>query len=407
MLGKRICLFLDGVVDDAPATEPSQGRGALYRLYSSLSLETVSGYEQVPYYDPGEPPRGLRTLAGRLLQRRPAVLAHSLEQAYGFLMRNYRAGDEIFLFGRGRGALTVHALTAMIARFGLLRCDDRVSITELIQRLLNGRDTQSIQRLSLEARAGCLPRREQDRRLLIDSRRVPIKFVGVWDTIAGPRIDALEIPGVASEGSEFRCMRVSSLVEHGFQALAIDETRPLYRPALWCQFRHDGARRPVVSLDRFEQRWFPGTHDNIAGDYDADPLARRPVAWMQAKAICCGLAFNTDLKTGREGSLQGEVTALPSANRFQRIASLFSAPTRPRRIGPGAVKLGTGKALPVNETVDIGALVRWEDDKSYRPESLRAWKQRRGIDSFLAFRRTVYAETARRIPTLSGQVLTV
>lgn len=48
-------------------------------------------------------------------------IKENLEEAYTWLMRNYQAGDRIFVFGFSRGAYTALALTGILRTIGLLR----------------------------------------------------------------------------------------------------------------------------------------------------------------------------------------------------------------------------------------------------------------------------------------------
>ncbi|MDZ7809356.1 MAG: DUF2235 domain-containing protein [Arhodomonas sp.] len=47
-------------------------------------------------------------------------LTENIENGYRFLMRHYREGDRVFLFGFSRGAYAVRALSGMLEKCGLL-----------------------------------------------------------------------------------------------------------------------------------------------------------------------------------------------------------------------------------------------------------------------------------------------
>lgn len=74
---------------------------------------------------------------------------------------------------------------------------------------------------------------------------VPIKAVGVWDTVGSlgtPRISWLEKVGLQSSASKrmsFYDTKVSDCVEHAFHALALDEKRAAFQPAVWEKDRHN------------------------------------------------------------------------------------------------------------------------------------------------------------------------
>jgi uncharacterized protein (DUF2235 family) len=53
---------------------------------------------------------------------------------------------------------------------------------------------------------------------------------------------------------------LSDRIEHAFQALALDETRPPFSPAVW-------ERLASNSATDLRQVWFPGNHGNIGGGW--------------------------------------------------------------------------------------------------------------------------------------------
>lgn len=82
-------------------------------------------------------------------------------------------------------------------------------------------------------------------------------------------------------------MTLSSWVDNAFQALAIDERRKPFRPAVW--ERSSNANGQVLG-----QVWFAGVHSNIGGSYPQAGLSDITLLWMMGKAEGCGLAINRD-----------------------------------------------------------------------------------------------------------------
>src|SRR5690606_18213261 len=86
--------------------------------------------------------------------------------------------------------------------------------------------------------------------------------------------------------------RISSkVVMAGYQALAIDEHRAPFEPAIWW--------REHVDEQVLEQAWFPGTHSDVGGGAvtwaDAareGSLADVSLEWMAQRAKGHGLAFD-------------------------------------------------------------------------------------------------------------------
>lgn len=110
---------------------------------------------------------------------------------------------------------------------------------------------------------------------------VPIKAIGVWETVGSlgtPRIGWLERIGVQSSASKrmgFYDTRLSNCIENAFQALALDERRSSFSPAVW--------EKMPGNQTRLRQVWFPGVHGNVGGGYDDQEIANITLAWMMSQ----------------------------------------------------------------------------------------------------------------------------
>jgi uncharacterized protein (DUF2235 family) len=119
-MARNLVVCLDGT-----RNEPETGATNVARLFAMA----VKSDDQLVHYDPGVGTLGARsatTRFGKFLTRVAGlVLGHgvkeNIEEAYTFLMHNYRDGDRIFVFGFSRGAYTGLALAGMIHTVGLLR----------------------------------------------------------------------------------------------------------------------------------------------------------------------------------------------------------------------------------------------------------------------------------------------
>ena len=113
------------------------------------------------------------------------------------------------------------------------------------------------------------------------TRDVKIKVIGVWDTVGSlglPRIGFLTRLGIQSEESkymQFYDTKLGCCIENAFQALALDERRASFSPAVW-----EKGRGNKTNL---RQVWFPGAHSNVGGGYDDQQLANITLAWMVAQ----------------------------------------------------------------------------------------------------------------------------
>lgn len=112
-------------------------------------------------------------------------------------------------------------------------------------------------------------------------RDIRVKAIGVWDTVGSlgtPRIGFLQRLGVQSPQSRetsFYDTTLSDCVENAFQALALDERRSAFSPAVW--------EKPPGNNTVLRQVWFPGAHSNVGGGYDDQQIANITLAWMMAQ----------------------------------------------------------------------------------------------------------------------------
>ena len=193
------------------------GTGNEYGRNNTNVVETYRLVEkddaQIAYYDPGvgtggweydEDTMNLRAMAdgatGRGLQR-------NVEDAYRFLMRTWRAGDQLYLFGFSRGAFTVRSLAGMLHKCGLLGPHDD-HLVEYAGKIYNTEDNQNIA-------AGFKA---------TFARPCEVHFIGVWDTVESLVLNA---------GKRWRNAALNPEVRHGRHALAIDERRKDFPPCLW------------------------------------------------------------------------------------------------------------------------------------------------------------------------------
>jgi uncharacterized protein (DUF2235 family) len=101
---------------------------------------------------------------------------------------------------------------------------------------------------------------------------ITIKALGVWDTVGTLGIPPAPVVGIRGSADQWRFTntQISDKVENAFQALALDEPRYAFRPALW--ERIDGNKTNL------KQVWFPGTHSNIGGGWPDQQMANITLA---------------------------------------------------------------------------------------------------------------------------------
>jgi len=307
---RNIVLLSDGTGNAASRV----WRSNVWRMFESLDLTSP---DQVAIYDDGVGTSSFKPLAllgggfGWGLKRNVLDL-------YTFLCRNYEPGAQIYAFGFSRGAFTIRVVLGFVANQGLVRHSlsggSRLPESEL-QRLAKQayrtyraerfHSVLHVERLFRFVRnaftkiADALlrrPRYEQAKNIT----RVPIHFVGLWDTVAAYGLPVeemtrgisqwiwpLELPSRRFNQRDVRCAR---------HALALDDERTTFHPVLWTE---SDVPRPApdengkrwIRQEKLSQVWFSGVHSNVGGGYPDDSLARVPLGWIMNEAKREGLRF--------------------------------------------------------------------------------------------------------------------
>jgi hypothetical protein len=110
---------------------------------------------------------------------------------------------------------------------------------------------------------------------------------------------------------------LSSIIDHAYHAISIDEERGNFQPTLWQKSPNADARKIPQIL---EQKWFAGVHSNVGGGYPDEGLADIALKWIIDKAAATGLAFDQDgieenVKPNFEGTLYNSRTGIFALSR--------------------------------------------------------------------------------------------
>ncbi len=276
---KRLVICCDGTWN-----KPDQkDRGVLrptnvVKLARWVMPQDPNGVAQRVHYDPGV---GTGDFIDKAFGGMFGVgLSHNVREAYEFLSQHYEDGDPVFLFGFSRGAYTVRRAVGMVRKCWLLpRIDDdearKAAIEEGYEVYLKrggGADSEVAQ--AYRKKHGC--------------RAIPIRCLGVWDTVGAYGIGGVmgQLTSSLSK-SRFHDRRLSSIVAHAYHAVAIDEARRLFEPTLFEQGPAGPQNGQVL-----EQSWFTGVHSNVGGGYEDTGLSDITLCWMAARAERCGLALD-------------------------------------------------------------------------------------------------------------------
>lgn len=383
--GKRLALFFDGTWN-----KPENNTN-VWRLALMLADKGEDGVPQRKFYDEGVGTHWFDRVSGGMFGY---GLSQNVRSGYRWLMEHYDPGDEIFLFGFSRGAFTARSLSGMIARCGLLKPDAPMSFAQLYERYQKGDNVRPIYRLKYLERQGEKNFDFEEKVLLHHAYygRNFIKMVGVWDTVGTLGVPFGDIKGISRRTLRFHDTHLSKIVQHSYQALALDEERKPYWAVLWTEFvpaQRDPADAPQVDNRMVEQRWFTGAHCNVGGGYQNDLIPQRPLAWIQEKAQALGLGFRSkaivtdeDLKMAPRDSyaefLDGFWKILTLGKRYVRW--VMSDPVKKEAHWKGTTKIDAGWVETVNERIDLSVFQRCKLYSDYRPASLIEWKQRKGLD---------------------------
>ena len=347
---KRLVICCDGTWN----VPDRQDRGQVCpsnvaKLALAVAPRDSEGIEQLVFYG-----KGVGT--GRWDRLRGGAfgwgLSQNIQEAYRFLIEHYDPRDELFLFGFSRGAYTARSTVGLIRNSGILKREHSGRVRRAYD-LYRRRDDAS-RPSGIEA--------QLFRRMY--AHEVRIRCLGVWDTVGALGIP-VGIPWLPvswlhfiNQRWEFHDVKLSTFVEHAYQALALDERRPQFTPTLWEQ-------QPDASDQHLEQVWFAGVHTNIGGGYQDTGLSDLTLLWMINKATTCGLAFDQEY-------LQSTVKPNPLGELRDSKTGLYGF------FGDAVRPIGEGHRA--QEAVHRSAVDRLEQARqpAYRPANLVSYLERNG-----------------------------
>ena len=396
---------------DGTGNEISENISNVLKLYRCLRKTEKTQPRQLVFYDPGVGTLERPDPWHKLKQDFNAILGlatgfgldFNVLAAYAFLVHNYQAGDQIYLFGFSRGAYTVRVLAGLIHKIGLITPEQvNLAGSGLIAYKQFSSDEAPKLRASLKSftdvatAEDALPQSAFDNAAQfarITSTRWPtIRFVGVWDTVASvivPRADRFYWPSL----EELAFTIVNPSVQTFRQAISMDERRCMFRLKKWDDpqtYKHNRFNDAHAEPQDILQVWFAGVHADIGGGYPEKQsgLSKYPLLWMIDEATKCGLQVNqatvNQLAWGiqRKGSpysyvvpdVRGDLhTSLSGAwwilEYIPKSATYKEWPARKTYFGyyiPDAEP----RLIPDGAVIHESALLRMDAMPSYRPVNL-------------------------------------
>ncbi|MFK7876478.1 MAG: DUF2235 domain-containing protein [Paracoccaceae bacterium] len=282
-----------------------------------------------------------------------------VKQAYQFIAQVYQPGDEIYLFGFSRGAFTARSVAGMIRKCGIAAdtTPEGINAAFKLYRKKGPRNRPDMDHIQA-ARQKISPNfatSDEDLRLRgDDSVLVRIAYLGVWDTVGARGVPVSLLGPIAALWNsqyKFHDMALSSLVRSARHAVAVDERRVFFKPALWDNL--DGEKGlnkgdDTNPLRAYQQTWFVGNHAIVGGSARAQALAAFPLMWVLEGAGRLSRDPSVVFPPTRADALADAVEIQP---KWGLLARWRKGPTRAHHIHPSV-------------------RARWQGRSDYRPENL-------------------------------------
>ncbi|MBM3577449.1 MAG: DUF2235 domain-containing protein [Alphaproteobacteria bacterium] len=272
----------------------------------------AGGVEQkVPYFS-GVGAQGFKIVGGAV----GFGLRTIVQDAYDWVVDNYRDDQELYIYGFSRGAYAARALAGLIGDCGIRKTKDK-SIFDISRANRSARQG---------SRSGAPPSGPD---IQANNR---IKLLGVFDTVGSYGVPA-GFSGLAPLGryitlavfGGFEDTQLGPHVDHALHAIGVDERRRPFTPTFWTVKKGDPHPQNI------EQNWFPGVHCNVGGGYEDSRLSDIALIWMIARTqALTGLTFDNDairrtLKPNIDGNIPDSAEKYPIDRNFPRSREMFPA----------------------------------------------------------------------------------
>jgi len=262
---KNIILCCDGTNNQVSGYHTN-----VIRLYKVAEKSS----KQVGFYDPGVgtmPEQGWRTQLGKRWSMIEGLafgvgFFDNISNAYRFLMKEYEAGDQVYIFGFSRGAFTARAVAGLLHAIGLLHPGTE-NLLPYALRYWQQAKTQDGRALCAEFKATL-------------ARECKPRFIGVWDTVGSV--------GFINHFKSFPYTMHNPDIMTVRHAVSMDERRCCFRENLMEPW-------PSDSGQDVKNVWFPGVHSDVGGGYPTDESGLAMVAfeWMVREAKTAKLLVDT------------------------------------------------------------------------------------------------------------------
>ena len=274
---RKLVIFFDGTAND----EASDTN--IKKIHSLISLQNKK--DVGTFYIEGVGANG--KIAGMMTGW---GTGHRVKLAYGYLLKNYQEGDQIYLFGFSRGAYSARILASLLYHAGLpaTQLSDKVSESDIAEKLY---DAFKGDMLSTDRRSAI--------NSVIKEYNIPklktayVEFMGLWDTV-----EALGTPNYEEDFIKPNRRYGDQLcnVKKAAHALSLDDNRArIFTPILltkkhlleqcdkdingnkWSANNKSISHRLNTTV---EEVWFTGAHADVGGGYQDALLSGVSLNWM-------------------------------------------------------------------------------------------------------------------------------
>ncbi len=324
---KRIVICCDGTWNTPE--KPTN----VVKVVRSIKPIGADGKHQVVFYDQGV---GTYNVVDKVIG---GAFGKGVEQnvldAYRFIVHNYQSGDEIYCFGFSRGAYTARALGGMMHAIGLLPKEELESLPTAYKYYRTAPQ-------------------KRDQQTYSHNVKPDIKLMAVWDTVGSLGAPTPILGRLTRSLVGFFDTLLSPEIKNAYHALAIDEKRSPFQPALWTG--------EINSDQCVEQAWFAGAHSDVGGGYKESGLADIALTWMVHKSRLLGLDFSDDYLNNSD-KVHPDVTGElhDSYSLPYRLMEKMGAKSGVRQLQ------GELNNSPIHVTVHESVIQRMQQLEDYRP----------------------------------------
>ncbi|MBB6562074.1 uncharacterized protein (DUF2235 family) [Acidovorax soli] len=310
-------IFFDGTANDAESSTNVK------RLHSLVSLQDKPHLSTLYVEGVGVGNDAFGAGLGLGAQNRVVL-------AYNFLLNNYQAGDQVYIFGFSRGAYQARVLASMLQYVGLPDKPPQLTVAKGVTPRTFSEQVQYVSAMYDEMREAFLHRRypctiarvrgglNSDGSTAYQSR--PVAVLGLWDTVGALGGGVSGWPARLLHKGDIRALHVDidepnqrygdqlHNVENVLHAVSLDDNREwIFTPLLVTRQHllsnkrlprrsdplakiHDncpeGTPDAVAPSDLqgqpklIEEIWFPGAHSDVGGGYVGSDLSGLSLNWM-------------------------------------------------------------------------------------------------------------------------------